>query len=191
MIAAQTTLTMGVTSATAATDRQAMLRIGNAVVAIIRTRTLKGRSALGKPFAPYSTRRIWIPLRKGSGARLAPKGGTLSRTGKSMRFDGGWAEYKQRSAKQGQLPTGGAAVGPTAAVNLTLSGQMMRSIRPAQADARTVVVQVGDGAADYAEGVQQLRPFMGVAPDELPALQRIAEAAVTDWLKRAGVKVTS
>lgn len=191
MIAAQTTLTMGVSGADKVTDRVAMLRIGNAVVALIRVRTLRGRSAKGDPFKPYSTRRIWIPLNKGAGARLAPKGGKLSRTRKSMRYDGGWAEYKQRSAMQGQLPQGGAASGPTAAVNLTLSGQMLRSIRPAQADDRSVVVQVGDGAADYAEGVQQARPFMGVAPDEMPKLQRIAEAAVADWIKRAGVTVST
>jgi hypothetical protein len=186
MSAARTSLTMVIVP-TQVTDRQAMAEIGNALVLIIRRRTLQGRGADGRPFEGYATRRIYVNPNRGVGARLKPKGGVVTKggRGKTMRFDGGYAEFKRLSRGAGATPRGGSASAPTAEVDLTLSGQLMRSIAPAQITDPAVVVQVGEGAAEYGEGVNERRPFMGLAPQEGPALEAVANAAVAGALRRA------
>lgn len=171
------------------TDREAMVQIGNSIVAIIVDRTLRGISATGKAFKGYSTKRIWVPFsdRPGTGRRLTPKGGVVSRTGLSMRFDDGYAGYKRRSRQAGQVPVGGAASAPTAEVDLVLSGQLLRSIEVAQADDTSVVVQTGNGTLAYADKVNEERPFMGIAPSDMPDLEGEIAAAVQAALRRKGL----
>jgi hypothetical protein len=172
--------------ALALTDRQAMIMIGNAMVAIIRDRTVQGVDAQGRPFKDYSTDPINIPIGRGTGFRLTPKGGEVSRTGRSMRFKGGYAEYKRKSRKPGVVPIGGASSGTTSEVDLTLSGQLMRSVHVAQATDDAVVVQTGDGTAAYAGPVNDLREFMGIAPSDYDDLEAAAADAIEDALRRKG-----
>lgn len=153
-------------------DVRGMTTIGNALVAIIRRRTGQGESYTGDAFAPYSTRPIYITRGRGTGARLAPKGGRLSRTGQSVYYAGGYAEYKQASTGSG-------------VVNLTLSGQLMRSIAVAKATARQAIVQAGNGTADYARGVDTARPYMGASPAEVALLTRVANAEVKRVIRTA------
>lgn len=154
-------------------DARGMTTIGNSVVTLIRKRTqADGESYDGEAFAPYSTRPIYISRNRGAGARLAPKGGRPSRKGGSVYYAGGYAEYKR-------LSTGSSIV------NLTLSGQLMRSIRVAKADSRSVVVQAGGGAVTYARGVDNQRPFMGVAESERQLLTRVVQAQVKRVIKAA------
>lgn len=170
-----------------AVDRIAMLRIGMDGVALIRRRTLEGIDADGRPFPAYSTRRIYISVeRRGTGARLTPRGGKLSRTGRTMRFDGGYAEYKRLSRGAGALPQGGAATGPTAEVDLTLSGEMLRSLHPEVVAPNEVMIQTSSRTADQAAGVEELRPFVGFSARDEVLLGRLAESAVSDYLARMG-----
>lgn len=153
-----------------------MTAIGNSVVALIRKRTtVDGESYTGGGFKPYSTRPIYITRGRGTGARLAPKGGRPTPSGQSVYYDGGYADYKRQSS--------GSSV-----VNLTLSGQLMRSIAVAKATRRQVVVQTGSGVSDYARGVNDARPFMGVSEAERPVLERVAQAQVEAHIRRAQAK---
>lgn len=153
-------------------DKRGMTTLGNTVVALIRRRTQQGVDADGDKFTPYSTRPIYISRFRGTGARLKPKGGQPSRTGASIYYAGGYAEYKR-------LSTGSNAV------NLTLSGQLMRSIRVTKASARKVVVQTSGGAIRYARGVNSRRPFMGVPPDEIGVLEKVLDAEVKRTIREA------
>lgn len=168
------------------TDREAMVQIGLGLRVIIVRRTQNGTDAQGRAFAPYSTRRIYIPRGKGTGQRLTPKGGVVTASGKSVRYDGGYAEYKRLSRGPGVMPKGGASGAPTSEVDLLLSEQLMRSIGVAQADADSVVVQTGPGTAAYAAGVNDRREFMGLAPSDYDVFEAVVEEAVTQALRRMG-----
>ena len=174
---------------TQVTDRQAMVQIAQDVVTIIRRRTNRGQAADGKPFKPYSTKPISIGTfsQPGTGRRLAPKGGKLSKSGKSMRFVGGYAEYKRLSRGAGGLPSTGyaaAAVGPSSEVDLLLSGQLRRSIEVAQADEDSAVVQTGTQTAAYAGAVNAQRPFMGLAPGDRAQVEAALTSAVLGAIAR-------
>jgi hypothetical protein len=174
---------------TQVTDREAMVQIAADVVTIIRRRTNRGQSAKGEAFKPYSTRPISIGTfsQPGTGRRLAPKGGVLSKSGKSMRFAGGYAEYKRLSRGAGALPATGyaaAAVGPSGEVDLLLSGELRRSIEVAQADEDSAVVQTGTRTATYAGAVNALRPFMGLAPGDRAQVEAVLKSAVLGAIPR-------
>ena len=59
-------------------------RLGMNTLAAIKLRTSKGFDANGKRFKGYSTKPLYVAFK---GARLKPKGGRLSRTGKSIYYD--------------------------------------------------------------------------------------------------------
>ena len=63
------------------------LRLAQNTLASIKLRTSKGIDANGKPFDEYSDKPIYIAKK---GARLAPKGGRLSRTKKSIYYAKGY-----------------------------------------------------------------------------------------------------
>lgn len=159
-------------------DRRGMIALGNAAVAFIRKRTGEGESYTGEAFEPYSTRPIYITRGSGTGARLAPKGGRKSRTGRSVYYAGGYAQYKREST--------GASV-----VNLVLSGQLMRSIVVADASGRRVTVHIGSGAVKYGRAVNAKRPFMGIADGEVPSLERVAQAQVDRTIRAAQARERS
>jgi hypothetical protein len=174
---------------TQVTDRQAMVQIAQDVISIIRRRTNRGQSAEGKAFKPYSTRPTNIPVlnEPGVGRRLTPKGGKLSKSGRSMRFAGGYAEYKRLSRGSGALPATGyaaAAVGPSSDVDLLSSGELRRSIEVAQADADSAVVQTNTRTATYAGAVNALRPFMGIAPGDRAQVEAVLTQAVLGAIAR-------
>lgn len=167
------------------TDRTAMLNIGNVVRDMIIRRTLTGQDADGNAFADYSTDPTYISKGTGTGARLAPKGGRPTRSGRSVYYEGGYREFKQLSRKAGQTPRGGAASGPTSEVDLTLSGQLMRSIEVAQADEDSVVIQTGPGTVDYAAAVNERRKFMGLSPANLRVLDEVVMDEIDKAIARA------
>ena len=152
-------------------DKRGMRAIGNAGVALIRRRTSAGRGYSG-PFAAYSTRPIYITRGRGTGARLSPKGGRPSKTGRSVYYAGGYAEYKQLSTGSG-------------VINLTLSGQLLRTVRVAKASASSVTIKAGNESVRYAGAVDAKRPFMGIAPDELGVIEAVASDEI-DRVLRSG-----
>jgi hypothetical protein len=148
-----------------------MRAIGNAAVALIRRRTSSGRGYAGK-FAAYSTKPIYITRGRGTGARLAPKGGRPSKTGRSVYYERGYAEYKQLSTGSG-------------VINLTLSGQLLRTVRVAKASASSVTVTAGSESVRYAGAVNAKRPFMGIAEGELGVFKAVAADEI-DRVLRSG-----
>lgn len=160
-------------------DRRVLLSIASDVIALIRVRTMRGTDAEGRAFKAYSTKRIYISREgRGTGARLAPKGGVVSRTGRTMRFDGGYREFKLLSRGAGQLPRGGAATGPTSEVDLTLSGEMLRGLHPEVLGTTSVVIQPTSRTAEQAAGVSETRPFIGIAPSDRRAIEASVSAAI-------------
>ena len=134
-------------------------------IALIKMRTMKGISSKGARFKKYSTKKIYISLR---GARLKPKGGRLSRTGKSMYFEGGYREYKKKS-RLGNIQT--------AEVDLTLSGILMNSIQVKESTASSYTIGLARQGEPYGYYVNQKRPFMGLTKKEQ---QIIVKAAALD-----------
>ena len=166
------------------TDARMMRSIGQAVTLLIRRRTLTGRAVTGAAFVPYSTRRMFIGLNSETARRLTPKGGQRVEGG--VVYSGGYAQYKRESRRPGQTPQGGAASGPTSEVDLTLSGELMRSVREETVTASSVSVGVKPGRAEVADGLSKRRPFIGVAPGEMRQLEAVVAAEVAGQLKRAG-----
>lgn len=142
-------------------DRTTMAALGQLATATINLRIRDGQSTEGKRFKPYSTRKITIRLDSGTAARLKPKGGRLSRSGDSMVFDGGYAEYKKLSRK-------GGIVGHE--VDLTLSGSMLRRLGVKSTTKDSVEVGVSHESATYAGAVDKERPFLSISERELDEL---------------------
>lgn len=142
--------------------------IGEASVGIMIARVYEGQGADGEPFAPYSTRPMTVSLGSETALRLAPKGGqpVKDKTGKvtGIRYPGGYRQYKHESRRRG-LRAG------TAEVDLTLSGQLMRSLRVVMADETSAVVGVTGAPQEYAEAVDAKRPFLGLTAAEAQELE--------------------
>jgi hypothetical protein len=139
----------------------------------------KGVSADGSAFKGYSTRPIYVSTAK---ARLAPKGGNLSRTGKSMRFDGGYREYKKKSRGAGESVNG---VKPNAEVDLILSGELMRAVNTTTATAEKGIVSLTGAPKEYGTHVNKARPFLGHHKGESAAMDKELNAIVDRAIARA------
>lgn len=90
-------------------------KAANTGLALLKLRiTRDGQLATGEALPGYSTDKIYIPVAGvGTGPPYAkPKGGTLSRTGVTMRFDGGYREFRVKAGRGARM-------------NMTLSGNMM------------------------------------------------------------------
>lgn len=124
-------------------------------IALIKMRTMKGISSTGKRFKGYSKKPIYVSMR---GARLKPKGGRLSRTGKSMYFEGGYKQYKQKSRLGGLR---------TAEVDLTLSGVLMNSIQVLETTATSYTIGLARQGRPYGYHVNEKRPFLGLLKKEI------------------------
>ncbi len=155
-----------------------MRRLGQGIVVTIKTRTLRGLDKRGNPFKPYSRRPIYVAKRH---ARLAPKGGRPSRTGKSIYYAGGYAEYK-RTSRRLSVPTDGSA---TAEVDLILSGQLMGSIHVSRATPTSVRISTGAREALYGVHVNNVRRFMGISRKDREQMSADIEAIVERRLSAA------
>lgn len=124
-------------------------------IALIKMRTMKGISSKGRKFKKYSKKPIYVPLK---GARLKPKGGRLSRTGKSMYFAGGYKEYKIKS-RLGNIQT--------AEVDLTLSGILMNSIQVLESTSTSYTIGLASQGRPYGYFVNDKRPFLGLTNKEV------------------------
>ncbi len=153
-------------------------RVAEWLVATINLRVRRSMGADGEPFRRYSTRRMYVRLGSETARRLAPKGGVPVKgkdgTVISVRYDGGYAQYK-RESRRGNIATG--------EVDLTLSGQMLREIRPTVVTETLVEVDHTGGSAVYGPGVDAKRPHMALAKDEVPKLDRLIESIVDAHLQ--------
>ena len=98
------------------TQRDSLVLASN-TLASIKMRTSRGIDATGNQFKGYSTRPLYVLKR---GARLKPKGGRLSPTGRSVFYQNGYKQYKHESRRRG-------TPGESAEVDLVLSGNMMNN----------------------------------------------------------------
>jgi len=144
---------------------QDSLRLASNTLASIKLRTGKGLDANGEPFKPYSTNPIYVAKR---GARLKPKGGRPSRTGKSIYYEGGYQQYKNQSRRRGQSTD-------SAEVDLVLSGNMMNNLVVKEATASGFTIGLTKHA-QYGFAVNETREFIGLSPDDVEVLMDSAEA---------------
>ena len=144
---------------------QDSLKVALNTLASIKLRTGKGLDANGEPFKPYSTNPIYVAKR---GARLKPKGGRPSRTGKSIYYEGGYQQYKNQSRRRGQSTD-------SAEVDLVLSGNMMNNLVVKEATASGFTIGLTKHA-QYGFAVNETREFIGLSPDDVEVLMDSAEA---------------
>ena len=145
------------------TKRDSLVLASN-TLASIKIRTSKGLDANGRSFKAYSTRPIYILKR---GARLKPKGGRLSRTGRSVYYQQGYSQYKHESRKRGQA-------GESAEVDLVLSGNMMNNLVVKEATANGFKIGLTQHA-DYGYDVNMDREFIGLTDQEVDVIVKAVE----------------
>ena len=145
------------------TQRDSLVLASN-TLASIKIRTSKGLDANGRSFKAYSTRPIYILKR---GARLKPKGGRLSRTGRSVFYQNGYKQYKHESRRRG-------TPGESAEVDLVLSGNMMNNFVVKQATINGFKLGLTQ-QANYGYSVNMDREFIGLTDQEVDILVRAVE----------------
>jgi hypothetical protein len=134
-------------------------RLASDTLASIKLRTSKGIDANGEDFEEYSQEPIYISKR---GARLKPKGGRESRTGKSVYYDGGYWEYKHESRRR-------ATLAGSADVDLVLSGNMMNNLVVKRATKQGFSIGL-TSKAGYGYYVNMTREFLGLSEDDVEVL---------------------
>ena len=147
-------------------------RLAQNTLAAIKLRTSQGIDADGRKFAPYSTRPIYIPLR---GARLKPKGGRKSRTGRTVFYAGGYDQYKRESRRHGG--------GSSALVDLTLSGALMQNLVVLDATASRFIIGLAAHVRHYGYDVNAEREFLGLSPRDVNVLVSAVQAELTKMIK--------
>lgn len=142
------------------------MRLASNTLASIKLRTSKGIDAKGKPFKGYSTKPIYISKR---GARLSPKGGRPSRSGRSVFYSGGYQDYKQQSRRR--------SGSSSAEVDLVLSGNMMNNLVVKEATASGFKIGLTKHA-QYGYAVNEDREFLGLSEDDVRILVTAAQAEI-------------
>ena len=151
-------------------------RLAQDTLASIKLRTSRGIDADGIKFDEYSTKKIYIPLNKGTGARLKPKGGTLSRTGLSMRFDLGYKEYKEKSRRRGSSTD-------SAEVDLVLSGALMNNLVVLRATKTSFVIGLTSHVKYYGYAVNQKREYLGLTRQDIQILVATVQQVIREKLR--------
>lgn len=107
-------------------DRRAIFELTSLGVTIIQERTRKGLDQAGRPFTGYSKKPYRAPVANRPAGYPSPSGGTPSKSGKTVLYEGGYGEYK-----------GAGGFGTTP--NLSVSGRMLGAIKP-----RAVTATLGE-----------------------------------------------
>ena len=148
------------------------LRLASNTLAQVKIRTGKGVDANGQLFKDYSTTPIYVSKK---GARLAPKGGRPSRTGRSVYYKEGYSQYKEESRRRG----GG---GESAAVDLVLSGNMLNNFVVLEATENGFTLGLTN-KAQYGYAVNEKREFIGLTDGEVEVLVKALEIDLKGKLK--------
>ena len=96
-------------------DPRMVVNVAGVAKSLITTRTQRGEGAGGKPFTAYSKKTYYAPVERRTPGYPSPTGGAPTKSGKSVKYAGGYAEYKQ-------------GLGFGSKVTLTVSGQMLGAI---------------------------------------------------------------
>lgn len=145
------------------------LRLAQNTLASIKLRTSKGIDANGKPFDEYSDKPIYVAKK---GARLAPKGGRLSRTKKSIYYAKGYRQYKEESRRRGE--------DSSAEVDLVLSGQLMNNLVVKKATPTGFTIGLTKQVQSYGYYVNDKREYLGLTNKEIDVLV----ATVNDEIRK-------
>jgi len=116
-----------------------MMEVGGTAEAIIKTRTQLGKDVSGAPFAPYSTKEIYVSIANRPPGYPSPAGGKPTRRGKSVRYPGGYKEYHESS-------------GRGSVVTLSMSSQMLNDIQKTAQPGRVTLFYGGTLSAAKAHG---------------------------------------
>ena len=150
-------------------------------LASIKLRTSKGLDADGNPFDSYSVKPIYIPIGKGTGARLKPKGGRVSRTGKSVFYAGGYEEYKHKSRKRG-------SPNDSAEVDLVLSGSLMNNLVVLNAEQTKFTIGLTSHVQYYGYYVNEKREFIGLSDKDVEILFQTVRAEIANKINKEDKK---
>ena len=156
---------------------QDTLRLASNTLASIKLRTSQGLDANGRPFDDYSSPPDGSPIYVSKkGARLAPKGGRLTKSGKSVFYKGGYKEYKHSSRQRGSGTD-------SAEVDLVLPGNMMNNLVVKEATVSRFVIGLTTHA-QYGYYVNEKREFIGLSPRDVEVMVKAAENDIRKKLKR-------
>jgi len=133
----------------------------------------RGRDVRDRTFKRYSRKPIYISGE--TAKRLAPKGGRRTDGGSTF-YRGGYDEYKRLSRRYS---------GEDAQVDLTLSGQLRRSVRVVRVLRYLAEIGPTGQAAIYGQGVNASREFVGVSPRDRKALRRVLTKLVRRAMDRS------
>jgi hypothetical protein len=151
---------------------QDSLQLAQNTVAVIKIRTGKGLDADENAFKDYSTTPLYVSKR---GARLAPKGGRPSRTGRSIYYAKGYKQYKEESRRRG-------GAGDSAEVDLVLSGNMLNNLVVKEATDEGFIIGLTKHA-QYGYYVNEDREFIGLSDREVDILARAVEIDIRRKLR--------
>lgn len=148
-------------------------RLAQNTLAMIKLRTSNGIDANGVNFDKYSKEPIYVTKK---GARLSPKGGRPSRTGKSVYYAGGYKQYKNESRRRG-------GEDDSAEVDLVLSGQLMNNLVVTEATPTGFKIGLTKHVQSYGYHVNQKREYLGLSEDDIDVLVEAVSNDVSEKLK--------
>lgn len=144
-------------------------------IALIKRRIYQGIDDNGVKFDGYSQKAMYVAKK---GARLSPKGGRPSRTGKSVYYKGGYQQYKHESRRRVQ---GGS--NQTAEVDLTLSGALVNNIVPTSVKRESFSIGLSPAVRHYGYYVDAKRGFIGLTDREVVILSNAIAARIRKKLR--------
>ena len=148
-------------------------RVASNTLASIKIRTGKGISAEGIKFEEYSQNPLYVSFK---GARLKPKGGRKSRTGKSVYYENGYEQYKHESRKRSKRAK-------SANVDLILSGQLMNNLVVLDARIDGFTIGLTKHVRHYGYDVNAIRPFLGLTKKEIDILVQSVAYDISEKLR--------
>lgn len=161
------------------------MRLAMNTLASIKLRTSQGLDANGDKFDEYSVKPIYIPIEKGTGTRLKPKGGRVSRTGKSVFYSGGYEEYKHESRKRGsQNPY----QDDSANVDLVLSGSLMNNLVVLNAEQTRFTIGLTSHVQYYGYYVNEKREFIGLSDKDVDILFKTVRSEIASKINKEDKK---
>ena len=157
-------------------------RLALNTLASIKSRTMQGRDADGKPFKEYSDEPLYVAFK---GARLKPKGYTRkSRTGKSAFYQGGYQEYKEKSRRRPERRAKKLPKKMTSEVDLVLSGSLMANFIPLKVTKTRFTLGLGSPVQKYGYHVNKTRRFIGLSPSEVDQMTKVIALEIKQKLQR-------
>ena len=154
-------------------------------LASIKLRTSKGLDADEVAFDDYSKKPIYITKGKGTGARLKPKGGRESRTGKSVFYSGGYQEYKHESRSRGKK---NKHQDDSAEVDLVLSGALMNNLVVLNADQTSFTIGLTSHVRYYGYHVNEKREYIGLSDKDVDILFKSVQEEINKKINKEGKK---